>query len=126
MLLSGLTEGVGLLLLVPLLDTLNVGASSNALVLRLLAATSSLGIPASPGGLLGAFLGLVILRSGIVYARESLGAALQHRLVDQLRWRVFAALLGAEWRWLVITRRADHANLLLTDVSRSASASTSA
>lgn len=119
MVLAGLTEGVGILLLVPLLETLQPGqGSQNALIEGMLAGVRALGLPVSMGGLLTAFLLLVAIRSLVQYARERLGASIQHGLVDQLRLRCFAALLGAEWRWLAAGRKADHANLLLTDVSR--------
>jgi ATP-binding cassette subfamily C protein len=118
MTLAGLTDGIGILMLVPLLELLGSGRSDKAWVQQLLEALQSIGLSPGLGGLLTLFVALVALRSGVQYAREQLGARLQHGLVDQLRLRCFAALLGVEWRWLVNTRRADHANLLLTDVSR--------
>lgn len=118
MVLAGLTDGIGLLMLVPLLELLGGGESSKPWVQQLLGALQAVGLSPSLGGMLLAFVGLVALRSGVQFAKEQAGARLQHTLVDHLRLRCFSALLGVEWRWLVNTRRADHANLLLTDVSR--------
>jgi len=119
MLLAGLSEGMGILLLVPLLEILqNGGDSRNGLIRSVVAAIQSVGLPISVVGLLTAFLLLVAFSSAIQYSRERLGATLQHALVDRLRQSCFAALLGAEWRWLAAGRKADHANMLLTDVSR--------
>jgi ATP-binding cassette subfamily C protein len=118
MVLTSLTEGIGLLLLVPLLELLGSGESQHALVKSVLALLQGVGLTLSAGGLLATFLGLVAVRSAVQYGRECLGTRLQHDLVDRLRLRCFSALLGVEWRWLVNTRRADHANLLLNDVSR--------
>ena len=118
MILAGLTDGVGILMLVPLLELLGSGHSDKGWVQHLLQALQGVGLSPSVGGLLLVFVGLVAVRSGVQYAREQVGAKLQHSLVDRLRLRCFAALLGVEWRWLLNTRRADHANLLLTDVSR--------
>lgn len=118
MTLASLTEGIGLLLLVPLLEILGGTASRNALVQGLLDGLSFLGLVPTTGGLLLAFLALVGVRSLIQYSRGRLGVSLQHQLVDRLRLRAYAALLGVEWRWISASRRADQANLLLTDISR--------
>lgn len=118
MTLAGLTDGLGILMLVPLLELLGGGQSDKIWVQHLQQALQGIGLSPGVGGFLLIFVGLVALRSSVQYAREQLGAKLQHHLVDQLRLRCFAALLGVEWRWLLNTRRADHANLLLTDVSR--------
>jgi ATP-binding cassette subfamily C protein len=118
MTLAGLTDGMGILMLVPLLELLGSGQSSKAWVVQWQQALEALGLSASVGGVLFAFVLLTAVRSGVQYAREQIGGRLQHGLVDQLRLRCFAALMQVEWRWLVSTRRADHANLLLGDVGR--------
>lgn len=119
MLFTGLTEGVGILLLVPLLNVLQNGQhSQNPLIRSLLKALGSVGIPPTPLGILGSFLALLLVRNGVLFARECLSTQVQHQLVDQLRDRCFKALLGVEWRWIAAGRNSDHANLLLTDVSR--------
>ncbi len=119
MVLGGLSEGVGILLLVPLLDILqNRGNAGNPLAKALLTGLSHLGIPPSAGGLLVAFVSLVLLRNLVQHSREVMGANLQYQLVDRLRYRCFAAVLGAQWRWLAAGRNSDRANLLLTDVNR--------
>lgn len=122
MLLASLTEGIGLLLLVPLLGILEgIGGAvetENALVQNLLGGLSALGVAPTIGGLLLTFIGLVLVRSLIQYGRERLAVSLQHQLVDRLRLRAYGALLGVEWRWIAASRRADQANLLLSDISR--------
>ncbi len=110
---------VRLLLLVPLLDVLGGQAEDrNPIVQHLVAALRAVGLPLSLGSLLSVFVALIVLRSLVQHARERLRASLQHRVVDTLRQRCFAGLLGVEWRWIAMGRQADHANLLLTDVSR--------
>jgi len=101
MVLASLTEGIGLLLLVPLLKWLNQPERAQ-----------------HTAALLAGFVLLVALRSVVQYGREQRGQRLQFELVDALRQRCFAALLQVEWRWLTSTRHADHANLLLSDVNR--------
>ncbi len=117
MVLVSLTEGIGLLLLVPLLEWLG-----NPQHPRLPAASWGAWPgwveQTGPAALLAGFVCLVALRSAVQYGREQWGQHLQHELVDTLRQRCFAALLRVEWRWLTSTRHADHANLLLNDVNR--------
>lgn len=120
MLLAGLTEGCGLLLLVPLLELLQHGTAGapSAPVRGLVEGLRLLGLPLSVAGVLGAFMLLTALRCAVLAARERAGVALQHALVDGLRQRCFAALLAAEWRWVAGGRQAHLASLLLTDVNR--------
>jgi len=119
MVLGGLSEGIGILLLVPLLEILQGhGNDASPLARALLVGLSHLGLPASAGGLLVAFVALILLRNLIQHARTVTGTTLQYRLVDRLRYRSFSALLGAQWRWLAAGRNSDHANLLLTDINR--------
>ncbi|MBK1646800.1 hypothetical protein CKO25_19590 [Thiocapsa imhoffii] len=139
MTLGSLTEGIGLLLLVPLLGALGEtaggfavgealpssadaggtgGGQGNPLIEGLVSGLSWLGLTPTVGGLLLAFVGLVVLRSAIQFGRERLGISLQYRLVDGLRLRAYEALLGVEWRWIAAGRRSDQANLLLTDINR--------
>ncbi len=111
-----LTEGVGLLLLLPLLQLLQAGP---ALVPGGWPAwLAGLGMPLHLEALLGLFLGLIFLRSLLLYAQELLAAQIRLQLVEQLRQRCFAALLGVEWRWLLVQRRSDYAHLVLTEVNR--------
>ncbi|VCU70048.1 Putative multidrug export ATP-binding/permease protein [Pigmentiphaga humi] len=117
MLLCGLTEGIGLVLLVPVLDGLGGAAGPRAAggVGGWFQAISQHG---SLAFWLAVFLLLVVLRSAAQFGRDRLGQHVQHHLVDALRARCFAALLAAEWRWLTGRRSSEHASLLLTDVSR--------
>lgn len=118
MVLAALTEGIGLLLLPPLLHVLNADTSTIPAVQWLVHALRHWGLPPTAGVLLGLFVLLVTLRSTIVYWRDQLSQHVQHALVDTLRVQAFSALLHAEWRWLSARRQSDHANLLLSDVNR--------
>lgn len=119
MVLSGLTQGIGILLLVPLLEILQgSSASGNPLAGKVVNGLYLLGIPPTAGGLLAVFVALVLITNAIQHGRIVMSASLQYRLVDRLRYRCYSALLGAQWRWLADSRNADHASLLLTDVNR--------
>ncbi len=118
MLLASLTEGIGLLLLVPLIGVVSGDAAAAGPVRGLVDAIAATGIPMTLSGLLILFVALVALRSGIQFAREQVGMRIERHLIDDLRARAYAALMRAEWRWLANSRRSDHAHVLLSNIDR--------
>lgn len=116
LLAGGLTEGIGLLLLIPLLQLLT-GHAGGAVpgVLRLL---EHMGWTAHAGSMLALFVALVAVRAWVQMAREEAAATLQNEVVDRWRLRCFEAVLQVEWRWWTGTRQTDHADLLLADIQR--------
>ena len=118
MIAASATEGVGLFLLVPLLEILGGQQSGHPLVRGVTEWLAALGIPVSVAGLLTLFVTLITVRSAIQYAREQAAARIERRLIDGYRMRAYGALLRVEWQWLANTRRSDHANLLLSNVDR--------
>lgn len=117
-LLSSATDGIGFVLLVPLLQMVSGSRSTEQAAGSFGAWIGWLTQSMSVGTLLAAFVVLIGLRSLIQYARETLAVQIQNALVDQLRMQAFGALLGVEWRWLTAQRRSDHASLLLTNIGR--------
>ncbi len=111
---AALTEGVGLVLLVPLLSALAGPTGADAGPLARAAAGLSQNLPA----LLALFVLLVAARSALVLARSRAALTLELALVDGLRQRAWQALLGAEWRLLQGLRRSDQASLLITNLDR--------
>lgn len=119
MLLAGLSEGIGILLLVPLAGVLSGGAGSdNAVVRAVEQALTATGLPLTAGGLLTAFLALILMRSGLILVRDLHSQTIQLKLIDRLRQDAFAALLRTEWSLLQGNRSSDFANLLITDLGR--------
>ncbi|WP_245879380.1 ABC transporter ATP-binding protein [Xanthomonas pisi] len=121
MVLAGATEGIGMLLLVPLLGALQGGeaAATGRVAGQLVRLPIALGLPTtSPIPLLLLFCTVVLARNAIQLGRERAAAQLQQDVGERLRMASFTALLGAQWRWLVGQRTADHASLMLSDVSR--------
>lgn len=111
---AALTEGVGLVLLVPLLATLaGPDAAATGPVAKAVA-DLGLGLPA----LLALFVLLVAARAALVLARNRAALTLELALVDGLRQRAWRALLGADWRTLQGLRRSDQASLLITNLDR--------
>lgn len=120
MLLASLTDAVGLIMLVPLLASIG-GEGAASFPGSGWLAEQGLAPPAallSFEAMLAIFVGLIVLRSVLVSARELLGAQVQYQLVDRLRHTCFSALLRSEWLWLSTTRHADHVNLLSSDIGR--------
>lgn len=116
--LASLTEGIGLMLLVPLIGLVDAGTGAATGTAGWMAWLGRTGIPLSVEFLLALFVALVALRSLIQFVREQVGIRIERSLVDGLRARAYAALLHAEWRWLAQSTRADHAHVLLSNVDR--------
>ena len=95
MLLTSLSEGVGLVMLVPLLAALDTGSAAAS---TFLPGAFGVWLDALPlAGLLGIFVLLIALRSVLLQARLVRGVQLERGLVAQLRGRLLRALLHAEW-----------------------------
>jgi ATP-binding cassette subfamily C protein len=116
MLASALTEGLGLVLLVPMLGALGetgLGGGS-----RLARALTALGVPISLEPLLAMFVALAVARAVIGHARSLAGLRVQIAIVDGLRRRAWSALLHCDWRVLSAMRQSDNASLLVSNIDR--------
>lgn len=115
---GALLDGVGLLLLIPILDsvfnrshaTSRVGSALDAIGLhtplhRLL-------------GLLAAFVALATLRAVTQYARDIALARLQAQFTEHQRNAVMRAIAGAPWSRIVGLRHARITNLITSEVGR--------
>ncbi len=114
MLFVGLTEGLGLLMIVPILQSLVPGATAPRALAWLFGAT---GWP-SLAVLLAVFVLLVALRALAMLWQRTEGTELNARIVDGLRVRAMDALLHAEWRELAAMRQSGNRALLVTTVDR--------
>ncbi|MGC6330542.1 ATP-binding cassette domain-containing protein [Rhizorhabdus sp. FW153] len=112
--LSSLTEGIGLLIMVPLLLSLEAGDWRAARYLDML------GLSKAQFVLLALGLGflLVVVRVAINLALNVERRRLEQDVVDGLRMRIFGALGRAEWRWLSQQRGADHVAAMSTQLGR--------
>ena len=113
-LLSAATEGLGLVLAVPLLGALGAGL----IPARITAAFVMVGIPSRVETLLVLFVILITLRAGLVHARMMSAHRFEVALVDGLRARAWRALLHCDWRTLLAMQRSASASLLISDVER--------
>ena len=119
MLIGSVLDSIGILLLVPMLESLNQGSSSsNQIIEGFRAFFGFFGLSFSLEGLLIIFFILVLLRSAVAIIRSKQNTAFQNELVDKVRRRCYSALMNAKWRWLVTGRRSDHATTLMTEVDQ--------
>ena len=117
MALSALTEGLGLLLLVPMLALLanEVGQASGEPLTRWLL---DIGFPLQLPALLAIFVALVALRAAINYARSVQAFRFEMAVVDRLREEAWDAILHADWRYLSQLRQSDQTSMLISNISR--------
>ena len=112
---SAITEGIGLVLLVPMLGALSVSGglgNGSAGLLHKLGASLSLET------LLWLFVLLVLVRAVINHWRALVAMRINHDLVDGLRLRAWHALLHCDWRLLSRQRQTDNASLLISNIDR--------
>ncbi|MDP2258287.1 MAG: ABC transporter ATP-binding protein [Caulobacter sp.] len=122
--LGTVLEGVGLVLLVPLLALLTAtgGGQWRELADRALDALGADGPNERLVALLVAFGLLIVLRSIVLAARDRTLAALQVGFVEHQRLILVRALAGAEWRDVAGLRHARVTQALGTDIARIAGA----
>jgi ATP-binding cassette subfamily C protein len=112
--LSSLAEGLGILLLVPLIGLL----SGNSIATGTLPEPAVALATSSPALLLAGFAMLLIVRSLLQQWQQNEAAALQRKLIEDLRLSTMRAILNAEWRWLSAQRISDNSSVLLSDLAR--------
>ncbi|WP_164844013.1 ABC transporter ATP-binding protein [Croceicoccus ponticola] len=107
-----LTEGVGILALVPMLALLGQAASALPSWAEPFARLVDLPM------LLVFFVALVAGRAALQFALSLAQQRAQLKLIDRWRHEVFAALVRANWRTLSAMRRSDHVSLIVTSIDR--------
>ena len=117
----GLTEGLGLLALIPLLHVLGLapdGGAASPIAAAMAGAFAAVGLPLTLPSLLGAFLALIVLRAVLTRARDLLLTEVRLGFVDHLRTRLYAAVGRADWLFLAGTRTSDFTHVLTSDIGR--------
>jgi ATP-binding cassette subfamily C protein len=109
--LAGATDGLGLALLVPLLNSL--GATDAAPQGGLFAF-----LPRTLTGLLLVFLAIVLIRALVGRTRQMVTARLSFDFAVALRVRAYGAIARASWSYLRRQRAADFHALFSTEINR--------
>jgi ATP-binding cassette, subfamily C, bacterial len=112
--LGSLAEGVGILLLVPLIGLLT---EDGALITSLPAAMGA-SITNFPGLLLAGFVLLIAARALLQQKHQNESTAIEQQLMGDLRRAGLNSFLHAQWRWLSAQSTSEHSALLLSDVAR--------
>jgi ATP-binding cassette, subfamily C, bacterial len=116
-----LTEGVGLLLLIPLLGLVGVqeqGSAMSAATAAFRRVFGAVGITPTLGIVLGVYVAVVGLQSILQRWQVSLTTAIPEGFAASLRSRLYRAIAGADWLFLARSRASDYAHVLTAEVSR--------
>ncbi len=118
-LLAAMTEGVGLVLLVPIIEVLrDRGGTMGRLGEAVQHALGAIGLPVSLPILLAIFIGLIVLRTVVVTVRDIALARLRLDFVDALRRQIYKAIADASWSFLMRQRLAGFLQALTSQVDR--------
>jgi ATP-binding cassette subfamily C protein len=126
MFVLGLMEGVGVIILIPLLSLAGITPSGTLSQTGLLAVFGIAARHFSPGLplVLLAFVILIILKSFLQRYQSILNSGIQHGFVTFLRIRLYRALAHANWLFWIKRRQTDVSHILTGELPRVA-ASTS-
>lgn len=116
MLIVGLSEGVGILMLVPMLPLLEGGGQSVSFF-GLGQNMTDLSARQAATILLAAFVLLITLRALAQYWLNRAALTVESRVVDGMRHRAVSALVHADWRTLSNMRQSENRALLITNVN---------
>ena len=117
--IAALIQGLGLLLLVPLLELAGVSRASSAgrLMTRAREAFHAVGIPLSLGAMLVVYVAVVAMAAALTAYQSVLLVRYRLEFVDELRQRLYGTIARAEWRHLLGLRQSDLLTALTVDVS---------
>lgn len=118
---AGLTEGIGLVLLLPLLASIGMEtgvAANNIITTSLRDGLSFLGIPFELISILLLFLLLISLRAILMYWRDTRLHKMQLEFVDAVSVQLHRAFGQARWSFLMQQRSSDFSHVLTKDVFR--------
>lgn len=113
-LLAGVSDGAGLVLLVPLLNSLGAPMPALAGAAGWLFAL----LPATLAGLLLLFLGVAIVRAVVARLQDNAVARLRFDYAVDLKIRTYAAIANASWSYLRRKRTADYHAIFASEVDR--------
>ena len=119
--LLGLSEGLGLLMLLPFLELAGVapgGAEPGRLSAMVGELFGKTGIPMTLGAILLVFLGVIALRAILLRSQTLLNAEIEQGFVRHLRSRLYAVVANADWLFLTRTRAADVTHALTSELQR--------
>ncbi|MHA6332297.1 ABC transporter ATP-binding protein [Qipengyuania sp. CAU 1752] len=118
--LGSLTEGIGFVLLVPLLAVMVEDTDPGGFASPVMRWFELEGWAPDLGLLLAGFALLVTVRAGLDYVRVIVSERQAIAIVDTMRARAFRSLLAADWRTLSRMRQSENRALLISEIDRAA------
>lgn len=122
-LLMGVTSGFSIVLLIPLLQLLSIGAGEEpggvALFIHNLA--DNAGISLTIGSILMVYMVLLTLSALLQYGKSILDARYQQTFIYTLRRRLFRKIIMADWQMLNTRSKTNHLQVLTREVPNLAS-----
>ncbi len=121
LLAAGVTEAFGLLMIIPLLHVVGFAArpgEESPVAEAVARAADAAGVELTLPAVLAVFLILAAVRSAVAWLRAVLLAGMRLGFTDRLRERLYAAVAGAKWEFLLGHRRSDVQHVLTGDVNR--------
>lgn len=125
LLVAGVTEAFGILMLIPLLYAIGMGGETgerDATATRIAEAADAVGVSLELGNVLLLFLGAVVVRAAVAWWREILIAQMRFGFTDALRTDLYAAMSRAPWEHLLGWRQSNIQHTVNADVNRVSSA----
>ena len=119
MLAVGLLDGVGLMLLVPLLGLVGLAeATAHPLAEGVAEGLATVGLALDLPTLLGVYLALIGGKLWLTRLRDLRGAELRLGFVDHLRKRLYRRIVQVEWLFFSATRAAEFSHALTQEAQR--------
>lgn len=110
-----LSDGIGVMLLVPLIALIEERAGGSGALDVL---PEWLPLPQNPSLLVAMLVAVIAARAGLVFSRQALAIRLQLDVTRDLRNRLVDIGLSADWAWLAGQRGTDRAALILHQAQR--------
>jgi ATP-binding cassette subfamily C protein len=121
LLATGLTESIGLVMLVPMLTIIGIGQdsiSSNPVAEGISKLFTNLGIPFGLSSVLIIFFLLIATRAALMFWRDNYLQKVQLEFIDTFRFHFHKVFGQARWSFLMKQRSSDFLHILGNDVSR--------
>ncbi|MBF0623431.1 MAG: ABC transporter ATP-binding protein [Magnetococcales bacterium] len=120
MALNGLMEGVGFVLLLPLLNAMGIGDpdASGRVGTALRELFAALTLPPTPGTILAIIIGVFFVQNAVFLGQGYLASALLTRYVALWREALFAACIRAGWPFFLDQKPGNLSNALVGETSR--------
>jgi ATP-binding cassette subfamily C protein len=117
-LLAAMTEGVGLALLVPLVESFGDHGNTGRLGEIVRSTLGTIGLPITLATLFTVFVGLIVLRAVVLTARDIALSHLRIDFIDTLRRQVYGAIAHASWSFLMRQKLAEFHEVLTSQIER--------